>query len=223
VILDLEQAKGNAAGGKAAGLARLRELGLPVPPTVVLPLGAELTDPAEVVRRIGEPIAVRSSAVGEDSREQSAAGQYETVLGVREEGLHAAIEFVRESTERARTYGGSGEIAVVLQTQIAATKAGVAFSRDPTGRDDAAVVECAFGGGERVVSGEISPDRYRIREGDIHARISGPLRTLRDDEIERLLDLVRRAERGFGQPVDVEFAFARTTLWLLQCRAITTL
>ena len=131
--------------------------------------------------------------------------------------------FVRESTERAHAYGGGAEIAVVLQKQIAATKAGVAFSRDPVRRDDAAVIECAFGSGETVVSGEISPDRYRIKDGNIHARINGPLRTLRADEIERLLDLVRRAERGFEHPVDVEFAFERTALWLLQCRPITTM
>jgi phosphoenolpyruvate synthase/pyruvate phosphate dikinase len=223
VILDLEQAAGLAVGGKAAGLARLRGLGLPVPPTVVLPVGEELTDPAEVVHRIGEPIAVRSSAVGEDARGRSAAGQYETVLGVREEGLRTAIEFVRESTERARVYGGGTEIAVVLQKQIAATKAGVAFSRGPVRDDDAAVIECAFGTGESVVAGEVTPDRYRIKDGNIHARINGPLRTLREDEIEWLRDLLRRAEQGFGHPVDVEFAFERTTLWLLQCRAITTL
>jgi pyruvate,water dikinase len=223
VILDLEQATGSAVGGKAAGLLRLRQLGLPVPPTVVLPVGEELADPAEVVHRIGEPIAVRSSAVGEDSRERSAAGQYETVLGVREQGLQAAIEFVREATERAHAYGGSADVAVVLQRQIAATKAGVVFSRDPVRRDGAALIECAFGGGETVVAGEVVPDRYRVKDGTIHARINGPLRTLRADEIERLLELVRRAERGFGHPVDVEFAFERTTLWLLQCRSITTL
>jgi phosphoenolpyruvate synthase/pyruvate phosphate dikinase len=222
VIVELQGAPRDRVGGKAAGLARLVELGLPVPPAVVLPVGEELDDPASVVRRIGEPVAVRSSAMAEDGRERSAAGQYETVLGVRADGLAAAVDRVRRSTERAGAYGLEGDVAVVLQRQVAATKAGVAFSRDPVGAD-VAVVECAFGGGEAVVSGDVTPDRYRVANGKVHARVSGALRTLRDDEIERLLDLVGRAEDGFGHPVDVEFCFERTAVWLLQCRAITTL
>ena len=46
---------------------------------------------------------------------------------------------------------------------------------------------------------------------------------MRDDEVLRVAELVREAERGFGHPVDVEFCFERRELWLLQCRAITTL
>jgi phosphoenolpyruvate synthase/pyruvate phosphate dikinase len=223
VILDLDQASADTAGGKAAGLARLQELDLPVPPTVVLPVGAELEDAGEVVRRIGEPIAVRSSALGEDARDRSAAGQYETVLGVRKEELLSAIEHVRESTERAHAYGAGAEIAIVLQKQIAVTKAGVVFSRDPVSGDDVMIVECAFGSGDAVVSGVVTPDRYRIADRNVHARVTGPLRTLRIDELVYLLDHVRRAERGLGHPVDVEFCFERRTLWLLQCRPITTI
>jgi phosphoenolpyruvate synthase/pyruvate phosphate dikinase len=49
------------------------------------------------------------------------------------------------------------------------------------------------------------------------------LRTLRDDEARAVADLARRAERGFGRPVDIEFCFERRRLWLVQCRPITTL
>jgi pyruvate,water dikinase len=213
----------SAVGGKATGLARLQELGLPVPPYVVLAVGEELGDPAEVVRLLGEPLAVRSSAVGEDASERSAAGQYETLLRVRAAELPAAVERVRRGTERSRAYGGGNDVAVVLQREVPATRAGVAFSRDPITGADEVVVECAFGGGEGVVSGEVKPDRYRIAGGRIHARAAGPLRTLRDDELGDLVGLVRRAEEGFGSPVDVEFCFERRRLWLLQCRPITTL
>ena len=223
MILDLADTSGQMVGGKAAGLARLQALGLPVPPAVVLPVGAELEDADDVIRRIGEPIAVRSSALGEDSSDRSAAGQYETILGVRRDGLKEAIGLVREPTHRALAYGGRAEVAVVLQQQVAATKAGVAFSHDPRTGAESAIIECAFGGGEALVSGEVTPDRYRIENGTIEARVHGPLRTLRADEIYALLDLVRRAERGFGHPVDVEFCFERRTIWLLQCRPITTL
>lgn len=208
-------------GGKAAGLLKLGELGLPVPPFVTVPVGGSVDD--EAVAELGEPLAVRSSAVGEDSGERSAAGQYETVLDVTRAGLQEAVERVRASTDRARAYGAGNDVAVVIQRQVHATRAGVAFSRDPVSGADEVVIECALGGGERIVSGLVTPDRYRVRDGVVHARATGDVRTLRDDEVEAVASLVRRAEAGFGCPVDVEFCFAGRELWLVQCRPITTL
>jgi pyruvate,water dikinase len=57
----------------------------------------------------------------------------------------------------------------------------------------------------------------------VRARAAGSLRTLRDDEAERIAQLVRTAERGFDRPVDVEFCWDGRELWLVQCRPITTL
>lgn len=76
-------------GGKAAGLAELRRLGLAVPPGFVLAAAAD-PDAAEAAKARFDamvaaglaPVAVRSSAVGEDGVDQSFAGQYDTVLGV---------------------------------------------------------------------------------------------------------------------------------------------
>ena len=222
VIAKLEDAAVGPIGGKAEGLARMIELGLPVPPAIVVPVGADVGDVVSIARELGEPLAVRSSAAGEDTRERSAAGQYETILGVRTAELPEAIARVRASTSRARAYGGGNEVAVVVQRQVDATKSGVAFSRDPLTGDAVYIVECAFGGGERVVSGEVTPDRFRIDGERITARVFGQLRTLRDDELRKLVALVARADAGFGYPVDVEFCFERRQLWLVQCRPITT-
>jgi phosphoenolpyruvate synthase/pyruvate phosphate dikinase len=223
VTIPLGDAPAEAIGGKARGLARLLQLGLPVPDTLVLPVGAELTDVDAVIRKLGEPLAVRSSAVGEDAADRSAAGQYETVLHVGRGELADAVARVKMSTGRAAAYGGGDDIAVVIQRQIPATKAGVAFSRDPVTGSERIVVECAFGSGEAVVSGTVTPDRYRLEHGSVETRAATPLRTLRDDELEELAVLVRRAEAGFEAPVDVEFCFEQRRLWLLQCRPITTL
>jgi pyruvate,water dikinase len=225
VIAELGETPLERAGGKAAGLARLVELGLPVPPALVLPVGAELEDAEAIVRRLGEPLAVRSSAVGEDAADRSAAGQYETVLDVDAAGLAAAIARVRASaaTERARAYGAGGDVAVVIQRQVRATRAGVAFSRDPVTGADEVLVECALGGGEAVVSGEVTPDRYWVSPAGVRARAAGVVRTLRDDEARRVAEHVRAAEAGFGGAVDVEFCFDGRELWLVQCRPITTL
>lgn len=210
-------------GGKAAGLVRLEELGLPVPPAVFLRVGEELDDVDGIVANLGEPLAVRSSAVGEDAAGRSAAGQYETLLGVTRDGLLDAIAHVRASTARAQAYGGSTDVAIVIQRQVPATRAGVAFSRDPVTGDDVVLVECSLGVGEAVVSGAVTPDRYWVHGERVRARAAGSVRTLRDDEALRLASLVRRAEAGFATPVDVEFCFAGRELWLVQCRPITTL
>lgn len=207
-------------GGKAEGLVRLQDLQLPVPPFVAVPVGEDVDEAA--VAALGEPLAVRSSAVGEDGAHQSAAGQFETVLGVTRATLADAIAHVRSSTERARAYGAEGAVAVVVQQQVPATRAGVAFSRDPVTGADEILIECALGGGEAVVSGEITPDRYRVLEGTVRARAAGSVRTLRDDEASAVAELVHRAEAGFECPVDVEFCFGGRMLWLLQCRPITT-
>jgi len=208
-------------GGKAEGLIRLQELELPVPPFVAVPVGEEVDEAA--VAALGEPLAVRSSGVGEDAADRSAAGQYETVLGVTRATLREAVAHVRSGTDRAEAYGAGGDVAVVVQRLVPATRSGVAFSRDPvSGREDV-LIECALGGGEAVVSGQVTPDRYRVAGDRVHARATGTTRTLRDDEALDVAGVVRKAEAGFGTPVDVEFCFEGRLLWLVQCRPITTL
>lgn len=259
-VVELPVAK---VGGKAKGLARLAALGLPVPPARVLDADAHaefartgrLGDAvvqalAEVADELGAPLAVRSSAADEDVAGKSAAGQYESVMGVSGvDALRAAVEhcYRAADSERARAYRGDGDagLALVVQCEARAQRAGVAFSADPvTGAGEWILVEAAFGHGEGVVAGEVTPDRYRVRRADgaVTARIadkalwsdgrggSGPLvaerrlaRVLRDDEARRTAELVELAERGFGCPVDVELCWAGPELWLVQCRPITTL
>lgn len=242
------QAGEAAVGGKAMGLARLVAMGLPVPEAIVLPVGWSGGDGdlAEAVEGIRPPFAVRSSAVGEDSSGHSAAGQFETVSNVRTPaGLAAAVARCLASAHSARAEAYVGEtapMAVVIQHQVAAGRSGVAFSLDPvTGRRDEVLVEAVFGHGEGIVGGLVSPDRYRVSDaGAVRARraekpvaleSSGrrrtlpperrAARTLRDDEAVAVARLVREAEAGFGGPVDVEFCFEGSRLWLLQCRPVT--
>jgi phosphoenolpyruvate synthase/pyruvate phosphate dikinase len=223
-------------GGKAHGLAALFALGLPVPAGVVVPsTDAHVgeVDPKVIVGILGDgPFAVRSSAVAEDTQQRSAAGQYESVMGVTPRGLKEAVDRVIRSagSERARAYSGAASpIAVVIQREIPAGRAGVAFSRDPVTGADEVVIECVFGHGEALVSGEALPDRYRVTsDGVVGAQLavkSGPrrlLRTLRDDEALRIAALIQRAVDGFGRPVDIEFCLDRRALWLVQARSITT-
>ena len=242
-----------AAGGKAEGLARLAALGLPVPPALVLSADAydrwrddgrladrDLATATTALVRLGSPLAVRSSASDEDTAGRSAAGQYESVMGVRTPAeLAAAVEACYRAAEgeRARAYRGDRpvRVALVLQREVAADRAGVAFSVDPATGDRADVLlEVVYGHGERVVSGVATPDRFRVARdgGSVRARVAEKheepparrfARTLRDDEARRVGELVLRAEEGFDRPVDVEFCFEGPAVWLVQCRPITTL
>ncbi len=79
------------------------------------------------------PVAVRSSAVGEDGDNQSFAGQYDTVLGV--DSVDDFTEAVRACTasvhsERASSYSGESAaiIHLVVQQMVDARAAGVVFS-----------------------------------------------------------------------------------------------
>ena len=137
----------------------------------------------------GDPaVAVRSSAVAEDSGEASFAGQQETYLHVR--GADSVAASVRDCwasffSERALFYRGQKgslddlEMAVVVQRMVEPDVAGILFTVDPVQRRrDRMVVEAVFGLGETAVSGSVTPDNYVIaRDGSSSARASRSSRT----------------------------------------------
>jgi phosphoenolpyruvate synthase/pyruvate phosphate dikinase len=235
-VLELGEAPLAEVGGKAFGLAQLLTLGLPVPPAVVVPVSAhgEIDDPLGIAARLGEPLAVRSSGVAEDGERHSAAGQYESLMGVRGPDLAAAVARVYRSgfSERVRAYHGAADagMAVVIQHEVRASRSGVAFSRSPVPPTDQVLVEAVFGHGEALVSGAANPDRFWVDTRDrvratLASRIGAYalLRTLRDDEVQAVAAKARQAEAGVGRPVDIEFCFEGSRLWLVQCRSITAM
>ena len=168
-------------GGKAASLGKSLRDGLPVPDGVALDVDAvdEIAHagPAAapfcevMLVTLGGRVAVRSSAIGEDAKDASFAGQHTTVLNASsaEALVHAIVE-VRQSAHtasalayRARmNIAGPPQIAVVVQRLIDADCAGVLFTRNPTTGDRERVIEAAWGLGESVVSGAVVPDSYRL-------------------------------------------------------------
>lgn len=136
-------------------------------------------DVSEAIRGAGlegRLLAVRSSAVGEDGRGASFAGQFRTVLGVSNLTLWDAIRSVWKSAfdPHALAYGmgagsGSGSsprarMGVVVQEMVDAAASGVTFSVNPvTGRRDTAVVSAIRGLGEPLVSGDLDGDTFQVR------------------------------------------------------------
>ncbi len=254
-------------GGKAASLAAAMAAGIAVPDGFALSPEAvdavvrgDASTLAALARAIfGGPTAVRSSAIGEDSAEASFAGQHATKLNATtSEEIVAAIHEVWASgrTEAALGYrarmgiGGEPRVAVVVQAMIDPDCAGVLFTRNPIDGADERVIEAAWGLGEAVVAGLVTPDSFRVsRAGLVLARRAGhkdiairpnprggtdevavdlqraAALCLDDRQLARLNDLATRCETRFltvaGGALDIEWAFARGELHLLQSRAVT--
>lgn len=254
-------------GGKGLSLGLTAAAGLPVPAGFCITSAAyrrhtadgidsSLTDELNTAyRELGSGVvAVRSSATAEDGAVTSFAGQQETILGVEgEQALREAVERCWQSlnSDRSKAYREKQGIsdstlamAVVVQRLIDADVAGVMFTRDPldvTGK--LMRIEAAWGIGESVVSGRVTPDRFQVdREsgqavdkqvGDKQIRVTRhgeePIPPekrralcLTDSELTQLADLGRRVEAFYGDARDIEWAIANGQVWLLQARPITT-
>ena len=178
------------------------------------------------------PLAVRSSAVAEDLPGASFAGQYETVLDVRgEDELVAAVRHCWASSfsKRVATYRaaqgsqGANGMAVLVQCLIPADAAGVAFTANPvTGVRTETIVSAVRGLGERLVSGQASPDEWLVRDGEAVCQ-RAPEGAIDAEQAKAVAKLARRVEQHFGRPQDIEWAFTDGQLFLLQARPITTL
>ena len=179
-------------------------------------------------------VAVRSSAVAEDSEAASYAGQQETYLYV--EGAQEVCRRVVDCwasffSERALFYrsekGSLGDLrmAVVVQKMVDPEKSGVVFTVDPVRhRRDRIVVEAVRGVGEQVVSGEVTPDHYTLdRNGNLKRQKIVDERVLMDEELLKLAELGRRLEDKHGIAQDIEWTIVGEEIFLLQSRPVTTM
>ena len=196
-------------------------------------------------------VAVRSSATAEDLAEASFAGQQDTFLNVAPDELLDALKGCWASlwSERAiayrQTQGISDEglaMAVVVQEMCEADVSGVLFTVSPF-RADVSIAESNWGLGESVVSGAITPDSFHIsrKTGEVLKKNVSTKRemvtaagvskvapaqqdvpSLTDAQLKELVQLGRAVEIFYGQPVDIEWAFADAQFVLLQARHITT-
>ncbi|GAA1435742.1 hypothetical protein GCM10009616_33630 [Microlunatus lacustris] len=243
-----ERARLAEVGGKAVGLARLTAAGLPVPAGFCLTTAAYAlwrhagepeTVPAPVADALrsawraldADVVAVRSSATTEDLAGASAAGQQETVLGVRDEAeLLAAVVACWRSLRapRAVAYRARLEVeedavamGVVVQRQVAADAAGVAFTLDPVSGDrSAVVVDAAPGLGEALVAGTVAAEVLRVDRASGAVTPARPT-LLGADQARVLAGLVQRVEDLLGTDVDVEWCRVGDDLLLVQARAVT--
>jgi len=234
-------------GGKATQLNLAIKHKLPVPKGYVISnslleqfiqgkvsLAAELS---LVLKELGA-IAVRSSAIGEDCKSQSYAGQYVSLLNVASvTEAEQAIIAVQQSvySKRVKLYNerfGIADVpkmAVLLQQMVNANTSGILFTQDPVAKTNEIIIEAHWGLGESIASGQVIPDFFRLsREGQILVKKTGNDTErctndlcLNDTELRQLHQLARICETVFGKDLDMEWAFDQHGLYLLQCRPIT--
>ena len=203
-------------------------------------------------------VAVRSSATMEDSEQASFAGMNATFLNV-----HGREDLIRKVKEcwaslygaRVISYRAKKEfydepvIAVVVQKMVNSDKAGVMFTANPRNNNlNSLVIEGAFGLGEVVVGGLVSPDYYELEKNGLKlkdARVShknfkiirdekgrnknvdlsekeANEQVLTDKEIQQIAGLGMKIEQHYGSPQDTEWAIEGKKVFMLQSRPITT-
>lgn len=202
--------------------------------------------------------AVRSSATAEDLPYASFAGQQDTYLNII--GKEAILQHVRKCwaslfTERAVMYRiqngfehSQVSICVVVQKMVFPQASGILFTASPiTSNRKVLSIDASFGLGEALVSGLVSADNYKVKEGEIvgtmiatkklaiYALKEGgtetgqiepaqqKLQTLPEQQILQLARIGRQIEAYFGSPQDIEWCLADDTFYIVQSRPITTL
>ncbi len=210
---------------------------------------------------VGRPVyvAVRSSATAEDLPTASFAGQQSTYLNIF--GEKEVVKAVKDCwaslfEPRAIFYRVQNNfehmkvgLAAVVQMMVQSEKAGVVFTVDPITQDRNLIsIEAAYGLGEVVVSGSITPDTYNVDKNTFkivkkyvvkqpwmlvkiegknqHAEIKEEMQgnqKLSDLEIKDLAKICAKIEQHYGFPQDIEYAFEKGNLYIVQSRPITTL
>ncbi|HSF80829.1 MAG TPA: PEP/pyruvate-binding domain-containing protein [Anaerolineales bacterium] len=204
-------------------------------------------------------VAVRSSATAEDLPEASFAGQQETYLNVS--GAAEVLEATQKCwaslwTGRAISYRARQNIAsegvalaVVVQLLVPAEAAGIMFTANPiSGERSQAVISAAWGLGEAVVGGAVTPDMLTVEKESskilqeeiaeketMTVRVNGGTQekpvpqnlrlvpVLSEEIATDLVQLGIQIESLFGTPMDIEWALYDGKLSILQARPITAL
>jgi len=205
------------------------------------------------------PVAVRSSATAEDLPEMSFAGQQETYLNMH--GAAMVLEAVKRCwaslwTARAigyrARYGIAPQdvsLAVVVQELVSADASGILFTANPlTGARDQVMMNAAWGLGEAIVGGQVTPDTVvvdrasgaiteqeisekdvmtvRTREGTHEEPVPAERRTravLSPAQAAELARIGVQIEDLYGQPMDIEWALHDGRVSVVQARPITAL
>ncbi len=200
-------------------------------------------------------VAVRSSATAEDLPDASFAGQQETYLNIK-----SGVEVVKNvqkcwaslfesraifyRTEKGFSHFKIG-IAVPVQLMVQSEVSGIMFTVNPLTNSRSEIsIEAAYGLGQPIVSGELTPDQYLVSKntwdisykhvvpqtwqfvGTKKAPVSKKYQKeqkLDDKLIVQLAKLGKKVEDHYNHPQDMEWGLENNKLYVVQARPVTTL
>ncbi|MBI4845903.1 MAG: hypothetical protein HY810_05465 [Candidatus Omnitrophica bacterium] len=185
-------------------------------------------------------IAVRSSALDEDSGQASYAGQYNSTLNVKaEDDLLEAVKLCWSSYFSARALVYRAKIskqnelamAVLVQLMVPAEFSGVIFTVNPLNKSGRYLtMEMTKGLGDKLVSGEKTGDHVLVDKRTLkivsfnkqrkHTELKS-FDSLKDIDFKNLFKLAVKIEKLMKSPQDIEWAYAKERFWILQSRPIT--
>jgi len=171
------------------------------------------------------PVVIRSSGTAEDLPGLSFAGMYTTVLDVAtvEDGIRAIMRvWDSMNSLRVKIYCRKmnvplGEMAVIIQHQLKPETSGVMITQSPFAVNEI-LIECCEGLGEKLVSGKITPTRYRVKNNKVIEQKGENL--LSQKQLDDLTDAGKRIEKIFKSPQDIEWSIENSKLFILQSRPV---
>ena len=200
-------------------------------------------------------VAVRSSATAEDLPDASFAGQQETYLNIT--GYENVVKNVQKCwaslfEARAIFYRSTNGydhlkvgIAVPVQLMVQSDVSGIMFTVNPlTNNRDEVSIEAAYGLGQPVVSGEVTPDQFIIDKKTVKIKskhlskqtwqltlhgktpISKAFQEkqkMSDAFVKKLSKIGINIEEHYGRPQDIEWGMENNKLYIVQSRPVTTL
>lgn len=175
--------------------------------------------------------SVRSSCNLEDSDNYSFAGQFDTYLNVEEKDLDKKIldcflslynENVLEYTKEKNINISDLKMNVIVQEMVDSRVSGVLFTSNPQGIINETVIVTSSGLGENVVQDKGEVTSYYYNNTDKIYYYEGR-DIITKKEIEKLIAESNKIKNLLGDYLDIEFAFTKSELYILQARKITTI
>jgi phosphohistidine swiveling domain-containing protein len=227
-------------GSKADNLQRLLDNGFNVPKFYIVPVKTKtdlndegmrtsLKDAFDKWRKNSNvsAVAVRSSSTQEDTKENSFAGQFATVLDVSSnEDYLSALQTVF-SSKQSRAYSTrTGIVHAIVQEFIEPDVSGVIFSVNPANGNNELVINAAEGRGTNVVEGgqaeqyfvsRLDPNIYMGKSEGVNSHV------LTKEQVKTLASITLEVESLFITPQDIEWAIKDDVVYVLQSRPITAI
>lgn len=267
---EISKKNSDVYGGKVASLGDMYQAKIPVPAGFGIsieahrefrnkPFSTEFKEELHSAfnRLRTSRVAVRSSAVAEDASDASWAGQLETYLNVKDVNLEGAVRKCWKSVEAShvKDYAQDKDLSkdsllvgVVVQTMADSEVSGVMFTVNPVNGKSEVLIEAAYGLGETIVQGIVTPDSFLVDKKKLEVttfniqvkekmmiykdnqntivKVPDAIAdraALREEQVIHLAELGGQIEKHYGKPQDIEWSFVGGKFFIVQSRPITTL